>query len=773
MNIQEKFNQNKLAYIIENQNVLKLQMRDTCNNDSWNAFYLPEKYLYNSIGGLCNVRYEQNNNKGRYFAKGGMSLQSFCREIRHTIAEEYYDDIDIVNCHPVILSWFCSKNKIECEYLDEYIDDRNKIIDSIADKNKLDKANIKTSILSILNGGELDYKKIKNKTRWIKNYYSEMKDIHDAIIELKQSEFEKFTTKKENKVGSFINNILCDYENTILQEIIKYFDLSNASTLVLCFDGLMVEKNKISEEQIRACEKHLFELLKINIKLKKKEMNEGFKLDIKNYKYNKNFFNWNILIYNKFDDYNKLLNKQIKISDVIEYVNQTIFFINNGGNSYFLTKNKKIINPITGEYNFTFNNVKIKAIKDALNRNTNIKTKDDKKLTIYDIFNNYIIKENLINTYSSVTFFPYLDNEPKLDGAFNLFHGFKYNTYVQNETKYKFEDGLFYKHIKNTLCNSNEQVFNYVINYIADLIQNPSEIPGVALLFMSEQGAGKDLFATFLSLLIGQEHYLSLNKPADLFERFNGSHKGKLLVKINEISDRGSMYKNHNLLKDIITRETVQIEPKGFEKIEYKHYARYIFFTNNENGLLVENSDRRYMMVKCDNSNCQKAEYFKPLFKLLHNEEHSKDAFDYFKNIDLSEFNIRNIPSTAFKNKIKLEQLTSSLLFIKELLRNYINTGKLYMYESHYDSDDEKDDYKTTEEFKIKSTELYDLYKIYCSSTGENAHSSRSFSKKIQDINLKSKTMRIDKKPVKGYNINVNVVRDSFKKYLRIDNFDF
>jgi parallel beta-helix repeat protein len=48
---------------------------------------------------------------GRMFAKGALSLQSFPRAIRATLAHSFYYDIDMVNAHPVILSHLCkSKN---------------------------------------------------------------------------------------------------------------------------------------------------------------------------------------------------------------------------------------------------------------------------------------------------------------------------------------------------------------------------------------------------------------------------------------------------------------------------------------------------------------------------------------------------------------------------------------------------------------------------------------------------------------------------------------
>ncbi len=58
-----------------------------------------------------NGSYKQNNNIGMYFAVGSLSLQTLPREIRHTFANEYYHDIDISNCHPVLISQYAkSKN---------------------------------------------------------------------------------------------------------------------------------------------------------------------------------------------------------------------------------------------------------------------------------------------------------------------------------------------------------------------------------------------------------------------------------------------------------------------------------------------------------------------------------------------------------------------------------------------------------------------------------------------------------------------------------------
>ena len=45
-------------------------------------------------------------------------------------------DIDMINCHPVILLNLCQKNKVKCNILKNYVENRNIILDSFGDNRK-------------------------------------------------------------------------------------------------------------------------------------------------------------------------------------------------------------------------------------------------------------------------------------------------------------------------------------------------------------------------------------------------------------------------------------------------------------------------------------------------------------------------------------------------------------------------------------------------------------------------------------------------------------
>ena len=101
MQFSEKFNQHKLNHILQHKERFNCRIYE----QGYDPFNTATKLLQKSTDGLIKVNYHQpgGRNFGRFFADGGVSLQSICREIRHSIAAEYYDDLDVVNAHPVIL----------------------------------------------------------------------------------------------------------------------------------------------------------------------------------------------------------------------------------------------------------------------------------------------------------------------------------------------------------------------------------------------------------------------------------------------------------------------------------------------------------------------------------------------------------------------------------------------------------------------------------------------------------------------------------------------
>ena len=96
------------------------------------------------------------------------------KEIRNSIMPKNIKDIDMVNSHPVILLNLCQKNRITCNILKNYVENRDFILDSFGN----DRKEVKELFLAILNGGFKD--KYSNDNR-INNY---LKLLEKEIIEI-------------------------------------------------------------------------------------------------------------------------------------------------------------------------------------------------------------------------------------------------------------------------------------------------------------------------------------------------------------------------------------------------------------------------------------------------------------------------------------------------------------------------------------------------------------------------------------------------------------
>jgi len=125
----ETINQKTLYKLLLSSNLLRLDLR-------YKNINMPEKehlinYLCNSItDNKIKVKYIKDE-YGRSNPYKSYGLHNIRREIRHTISREYYEDIDIINAHPSILEQILKHNNINCYYLSDYINNRDKYLNIV------------------------------------------------------------------------------------------------------------------------------------------------------------------------------------------------------------------------------------------------------------------------------------------------------------------------------------------------------------------------------------------------------------------------------------------------------------------------------------------------------------------------------------------------------------------------------------------------------------------------------------------------------------------
>jgi phage/plasmid-associated DNA primase len=251
-------------------------IKETFNNPICKKLYTSEKlqlekYRELIVNGKAIVKYNRikNFDFGRCNPDGALGLFSIRREIRHTLAKNEFEDIDIDNCHPVMLEQILTKNNIKCDLLRDYVYNRSdwfdlvrktfKIKDLVNGDKNLMKDIPKNLFIRILFGGGFsswceNYKidntiKIPKK---IKDFIDEVKIIIKFIssknpllvqaVEKRKQEQGKVDYNLDGSVCSFY---LQEKECMILEKVFvyckekKYIKNNNC---VLCADGLMISK---------------------------------------------------------------------------------------------------------------------------------------------------------------------------------------------------------------------------------------------------------------------------------------------------------------------------------------------------------------------------------------------------------------------------------------------------------------------------------------------------------------------------------------------------
>ncbi len=227
---------------------------------------------------------------GRKFAKHALSLQGMPRRVRHTLAGAVYNDIDMVNAHPVILQTICGRRGIPCDILAAYNANRDPLLEKIVRKNPgCDRAHAKKVVLAIMNGGARDYEELQYRPKWLEQFQREVAHIHARFLtESEYAPLVKASLAKKgsgycNVAGSVCNKVLCAAENSILMACIDFVRGRGHSIdhVVLVFDGFMLPKASCDVPQafLDAMSDAVFAKTRFRVKLICKEMDEPLSLE--------------------------------------------------------------------------------------------------------------------------------------------------------------------------------------------------------------------------------------------------------------------------------------------------------------------------------------------------------------------------------------------------------------------------------------------------------------------------------------------------------------
>jgi len=203
---------------------------------------------------------------------------------------------------------------------------------------------------------------------------------------------------------------------------------------------------------------------------------------------------------------------------------------------------------------------------------------------------------------------------------FNLFSGW---TSEPVET----DVSMFINHIGEVLCNGDQGLADWFLDWLAHIFQKPFEKPEVAVVLYSEnQGTGKSSLVRALSKIMGR-HFFVTSDHSFLSGRFNTHLIDKILV-TGEEATWGGQKTVGGQLKSFVTERTFTTEEKFGAKIIIPSYHRLLVPTNELWSVPMGTNDRRWTCI--ETGEVREKAYFNKLYKLMNRPDFSSGLLHWF-----------------------------------------------------------------------------------------------------------------------------------------------
>jgi len=786
----EYFDRNMLAFYLINE----AEIKQSINRNGRDKDILFSYYTNSRLNQL-EVLYKQKsiNTGGRMQAVGSVSGQGMLREVRHTIYNKIYTDLDVVNCHPVLLRYVCLNIGIKEEYyfcLDRYINNRDEVFEEIASANNytLSKDYIKMCFLSIMNGGNKAYDELNIKTEFITKFKEEVNKLAKLLSNIFTELFVEVRNKKRNAgkdfniLGSFLSHLMLFLENKLLMSMFIYLkdDLNLGEMMfhsILSFDGIMIKTKIWKDEFKEKIEKYLFDIMNYEIKLSIKEFKP---IDLKKFGYESEVNYCDILDSKEYCGDEEILimrpelhkNRINRFTDeeyywgdferdvtervfrnkkhAVEYISERYYKVcASDGRCYVLKESKENMYDI-----WTYEALKRLQRKVRYFSFSNRNDRVAKKLIVENLLDFTMYFDSIFDRFIYFEF----NFVEKMDKS-NVFYAFvDYNTTIiskdlweTNKIKYKEDIQFFLDFIKENYCREDENAFIYMIKWLAFITKYPWLKSKVSLFLTGKQGVGKSFFAEWLGEYIFGKRISNTNiSGLDGLTNANNFHLlGKKFLVINELSAKKEGYHSQfDKLKSFTTEDTITIKKLYSDSMICRQSWEFIFISNHINSIKIEETDRRYFCLEVSDKYLDNKVFFEKLSQRISNKEFA----DKFASYLYYEANV-NKPSDFTTLKM-FETETKRLM--KELSKNSIQTFYDFIIGENleYNIKWHKEGYKANAVFendyilsldnpdkyyKFKSSSLYNFYKQYCLDNGLKSINQKIFKNELEYMGVKYK----------------------------------
>lgn len=248
-----------------------------------------------------------------------------------------------------------------------------------------------------------------------------------------------------------------------------------------------------------------------------------------------------------------------------------------------------------------------------------------------------------------------------------------------------------------------QQLYNWVLKWIAYPIQHPGAKMKTAIVVHGPQGTGKNLFFEAVMGIYGE--YADVLDQSALEDKFNDWASRKLFMLADEVVAAADKYHIKNQMKALVTGDRIRINPKNFAAYWERNHLNLVFLSNESMPIVLEEDDRRHCIIWTPDK--KPPDYYAAVMAEIRDGGIAA-LHDYLLHLDLGDFSPgASPPLSAAKDELIKLGIDSPVRFNDELLAG---------------------DIVGVDPMPGLSTDWYAIYKHWCQANGMRAAPAPKFS---------------------------------------------
>lgn len=153
---------------------------------------------------------------------------------------------------------------------------------------------------------------------------------------------------------------------------------------------------------------------------------------------------------------------------------------------------------------------------------------------------------------------------------------------------------VFLSHLEDLVEDPRERVI--ILDWMSYVIRNPGKRVNWAIVLQGDYGNGKSYLGFVFQLVLGG--LASIVNGHMFAKQFSSWAHGSLVAIVEEIVIKSKdKYETLNMMKPLITNDTIQIEEKGIDAKNVPNFTSYFLLTNHKDAIPIDDGDRRYCVI--------------------------------------------------------------------------------------------------------------------------------------------------------------------------------